>query len=273
MTSGSGLAQSTVGAIAMIALFMLTGAAEHSPAKRIPAEEARQGAASDGRYVFAIDNSRIGKYRIADGKRVAHWSGDAAEFPHLNSCVVVKRRLICASSNYPDLPQTSRIEFFDTGSLKHLGSRSLGATDGSLTALTWHDRHWWAIFAQYDGKGGQPGKSSRDSKLVQMDADFRPLANYAFPGAVLDRTVPYSISGASWTHDGRLAVSGHDRPEVYILSLPQIGSSLRLDATLPVAAEGQAIDWDARQKDALWGVSRKSRELVLSDLSYAFAGH
>lgn len=263
-------------AIALASLVLaITSAQAQEPApvvQRIPAEEARQGVASDGTHVYAIDNSRIGKYRIADGKRIAEWSGDPAVFPHLNSCMVTARELVCASSNYSAVPQTSSVEFFDTKTLRHLRSQSLGITEGSLTAFTRHDKAWWAVFAHYAGKGGEPGKDNRYSQLVRMDDLFRPTARWVFPPAVLARMAGYSASGASWTHEGRLAVTGHDLPEVYILSLPQAGATLRLEATLPVVTEGQAVDWDPRRKGALWGISRKTRELVLSDLANLLGG-
>jgi hypothetical protein len=240
--------------------------------KRIAAEEARQGVAADGSHVYAIDNSRIGKYRVADGTRVAQWSGDPAVYPHLNSCMVAGRELVCASSNYPALPQTSSVEFFDARTLKHLRSHAFGISEGSLTAFTRHDGAWWAVFAQYGGKGGIPGKDNRDSQLVRLNDAFQPTVRYVFPAAVLERMGAYSASGASWTSDGRLAVSGHDLPEIYILSLPQAGATLRLDATLPVVTEGQAIDWDPARKGAIWGITRKSREMVLSDLAGLLAG-
>ena len=77
-------------------------AAEEAPAEvvhRIAAPEARQGVASDGKHVFAIDNNVIAKYRIADDKRLAEWRGDPAQFPHINSCTIASRELVCAASN------------------------------------------------------------------------------------------------------------------------------------------------------------------------------
>ena len=106
-----------------IALALLTAAAP--VALRIPAEEANQGVASDGTYVYAIDNDRIGKYEIATGKRIAGWQGERTLFPHMNSCTVVKHELVCAASNYPAVPQTSAVEIFDTRTLRHLRSVSL----------------------------------------------------------------------------------------------------------------------------------------------------
>ena len=140
---------------------------------RLPAPEARQGVASDGTHVFAIDNDRIGKYRIASGDRVAQWQGDPRLFPHMNSCTIAGRELVCAASNYPALPQTSAIEFFDSRTLRHLRSVSLGIGPGSLTALDRHAGKWWAIFANYAGKGGEPGRDHRYTLRVRMDDAFR----------------------------------------------------------------------------------------------------
>lgn len=235
--------------------------------RRIPAEEARQGAASDGRNVYAIDNSRIGKYRIADGRRVAQWSGDPAKIPHLNSCVAVRRELVCASSNYPAVPQTSSVEFFDLATLRHLRSHRLGATEGSLTALDRHGGSWWAVFAQYDGRGGAPGKDHRATRLARLDSRFRELEEWTLPPELLDRLKPYSVSGASWRRDGTLAMTGHDRPEVYLVSVLAKARMLRLAAIVPVRTEGQAIAWDPRRASALWSISRPARALVLSDFS------
>jgi hypothetical protein len=252
---------------ALLALSLLLPAAGGAAVvRRIPAEEARQGVASDERYVYAVDNSRIGKYRIADGVRVAQWRGDPVVFPHLNSCTLARRKLVCASSNYPSVPQASSVEIFDPKTLRHRRSISLGITEGSLTALDRHAGRWWAVFAQYDAKGGVPGRDHRSTQLVELDSKFRPLRRWTFPAAVLDRIKPYSISGASWSADGRLAVSGHDLPEVYMVALPQAGTVLRHVGTVPVTTHGQAIDWDRASPGRLWSISRSERHLVLSDL-------
>lgn len=256
--------------LAAAAATTLVPAADAPPAPvvaTIPAYEARQGVASDGRFVYAVDNSRIAKYRIADGRRLGEWSGDPAKFPHLNSCAVVAAELVCASSNYPKLPQTGTIEVFDPVRLRHLRSHDLGATDGSLTALDRHGGAWWAVFAQYDGRGGAPGKSHRDARLVKLDGRFRPLASWALPEAVLDRGAPYSISGASWSRRGILALSGHDRPEIYLIAEPRAGRPLRLIAVVPVTTRGQAIAWDPRKPDRLWSIDRARKVVVASRIA------
>ena len=252
------------------AILLLAAADAPAPVvKRIPAEEARQGVASDGRFAYAVDNSRLAKYRIADGKRVAQWQGDPAIFPHINSCVVVASELVCALSNYPAVPHAGSAEFFDAKTLRHRRSHSFGLTDGSLTVLDWHGGYWWAVFVHYDGKGGVPGKDHTQSRLVKMDAGFRALGAWTFPAEALARMAPYAASGASWTQDGKLAVSGHDRPEIYLLSLPEAGSVLKLEAVLPIETGGQAIAWDPAARGKLWSISRGQRQLVLSDFAAA----
>ncbi len=251
-----------------VLLLLLTAATEPAPVvKRIAAEEARQGVASDGVHVYAIDNNRIGKYRISDGQRVTMWEGPRSLFPHINSCKVVERELVCAASNHSSVPQTSSIEFFDVKTLRHRRSHSFGITEGSLTVLDRHRDAWWAIFAHYDARGGEPGKDNRYSQLVKLDDTFRPVERWVFPPEVLALMKPHSASGASWTADGRLAVSGHDLPEVYIMRLPSAGSVLENEATVAVATEGQAIDWDPAIDGRLWTISRDTREIVASDLT------
>lgn len=258
-------------ALALVLPWLLTAAAPPEAVMRIPAVEARQGVASDGIHVYAIDNNRIGKYRIADGARIAWWEGDKALFPHINSCTVVGRELVCAASNYPLVPMTSSVEVFDTRSLRHLRSHSFGIAEGSLTALDRHAGQWWAVFAHYDGRGGEPGKGVAHSRLVRLDDRFIPQARWTFPAALVARMQPYSASGASWTADGRLALSGHDRQEIYLVSLPPAGSTLVFERSLDVVTQGQAIDWDPRRPGHLWSISRSSRELVLSDLRAGLA--
>ena len=253
----------------MILAFIAAALAGAQPAlpraeRRIPAPEARQGAASDGRFVYAIDNQRIGKYAIATGRRSAAWSGDRRRFPHLNSCTIVGRELVCAASNYPALPQTSSVEIFDPKRLVHRRSVSLGRGPGSLTAIDRHGGWWWAVFANYDGRGGQAGRDHRATVLVRLDDGFRRRQAWTFPPAVLRRLAPNSVSGASWTADGRLTVTGHDRRELYVVAVPPAGTVLAHVATVAAATPGQAIDWDPRDPKLLWSIDRKRREIAAS---------
>lgn len=239
-----------------------TAVSDPPVARRIAAEEANQGAASDGAHVYAIDNSRIGKYRITTGQRVATWSGDPARFPHLNSCTLAKGRLMCAASNYPAVPHASSVEWFDPRTLRHVRSAPLGAMPGSLTAIMWRKGAYWAVLANYDGRGGVPGRDHRHTRFVRMDRHLTITASWSFPDSVLERMAPRSCSGASWGRDGRLYVTGHDRREAYVLRLPVTGTTLIHENTVGIASAGQAIDWDPHHRGWLWSIDRDSRMLV-----------
>ena len=230
---------------------------------RMPAEEAKQGVVADGRHVYAISNAEIGKYDRASRRRVAHWQGDPARFRHMNSCRLLGREIVCAASNYPEVPQWSSIEWFDTARMKHVRSRSLGPGRGSLTWLDWHEGSWWACFANYDGKGGEAGRDHKLTTLVRYSPDFAEQGAWLFPEAVLERFAPYSSSGGAWGEDGLLYVTGHDRPEMYALRLPAAGSRLEYVATVALPTDGQAIAWDGRSRQ-LWSIDRKTREIVAS---------
>lgn len=230
---------------------------------RMPAEEAKQGVVADARYVYAISNSEIGKYDRKTRRRVARWQGDPDLFKHMNSCRLLAREIVCAASNYPDVPMASSIEWFDTRRMQHVRTHSLGPGRGSLTWLDWHDGSWWACFANYQGRGGEPGRDERLTTLVRYSPAFVEQGAWLFPQDVLERFAPYSSSGGAWGEDGLLYVTGHDLPEMYVLRLPRAGSRLERVATVAIPTQGQAIAWDPRAR-LLWSIDRKTREIVAS---------
>lgn len=276
VTPGTGLARPQANAAADAATRDAAAAAEPRPQptraieiRRLPAEEAHQGVATDAHRIYAIANAAIGAYDRKTGRRIAQWHGDPRLFRHMNSCIVRTARLVCAASNYPDVPQASSIEWFDTHTLAHVATRSLGPGRGSLTWLDWHDGSWWAAFANYDdassgGRGGEPGRDHRLTTLVRFDAAFAEQGAWLFPPEVLDRFAPRSSSGGAWGKDGFLYVTGHDRPEMYVLKLPEAGSILELVATVAIPTNGQAIAWDAIEPRVLWSLERATKELVAS---------
>jgi hypothetical protein len=229
---------------------------------RFRAEEARQGVVADKRFVYAISNAEIGKYDRRSGKRVGRWQGDPTQFRHMNSCILLRQRLVCAASNYPEVPLASSIEWFDTRRMVHSRTRSLGPERGSLTWLDWHDGSWWACFANYDGKGGEPGRDHRYTTLVRFSPEFAELGAWLFPQDVLNRFAPHSSSGGVWGDDGLLYVTGHDLPELYVLRLPAAGSTLEHVATVQIPGEGQAISWQRGAHRMLWSISRARREAI-----------
>jgi hypothetical protein len=223
--------------------------------RRIPAPEVDQGVAADATFVYAIDNNVIARYALATGERVAVWQGDPALFPHINSCARIDTDLVCAASNYPSVPMSSSVEVFDALTLTHRRTVSLGPDmGGSLTVLDRHDGFWWAVFANYDGRSGTPGRDHRWTVLMRLDDEFQRKEAWLFPQTVLERITPDSVSGAAWNADGLLYVSGHDRPEVYVMALPQGGSTLRHVATVAMPTGGQAIDWDAGDSRLIWSI-------------------
>lgn len=241
--------------------------AQAAETRRIPAPEADQGVAVDARYIYAVDNNVIAKYDRATGARVGEWRGDETLFPHLNSCARIEAELVCAHSNYPATPQASSIEIFDPETMTHVRSVPLGTgIGGSLTVAIRHRGAWWLVLANYDARGGEPGRDHRFTQLVRMDDAFQRTGGWRFPDAVLERLAPSSVSGADWGGDGKLYVTGHDRPELYVLSLPAAGTTLVLNAVIAVPTEGQAIDLDPDDSRVLWSIDRHGGAVVESRL-------
>ncbi len=234
--------------------------------RRIPAEEAHQGVASDARFVYAIADSKIAKYDKATGKRVALFEGDPSVFTHMNSCSVMGQELMCALSNFPNLPQISSIEWFSTQTLKHLRSHSFGATRGSITWIDWHEGAWWVCYANYDGKGGDPTRDHNATLLVKYTPQFVEQASWVFPKNVLEHFGHMSASGGRWGKDGFLYVTGHDLAEMYVLKLPPAGARLEYVRTIMLPTNGQAFDWDMAKPGHVWTIERKRTEMVESQL-------
>jgi hypothetical protein len=89
---------------------------------------------------------------------------------------------------------------------------------------------------------------------------------FHFPETVLDRFKPRSSSGGAWGRDGLLYVTGHDRPELYVLRAPPRGRTLEHIETLRTPTGGQAIAWDPSSMRRLWSIDRRKAMLVESDV-------
>ena len=230
--------------------------------RRYPAPEAGQGVAVTADDVFAVNNATIARYDKATGERQAVWTGERSRFPHINSCAAIEDELVCGASNYPAVPHWSAIEMFDPVTLAHKRTVSLGQGTGSLTWVDRKDGFWWAMFANYDLRGGEAPRDHRHTTLVKFDDQWRRLESWSLPASVLDRMAPTSSSGGGWGPDRRLYITGHDLPELYVLTLPLGGAVLDHVATIGIAAEGQAIDWDESDPGMLYGISRQGREMI-----------
>jgi len=256
---------------------VLAGGASHAQRmtfrelRRFDVPEARQGVAVDAEHFYAITNQAVAKYTKSTGTLVKRWeSSDEIPLVHLNAGMVIDGKLHCAHSNYPGYPQMSSVETFDTATLDHIGTRSFGITDGSLTWIDRHDDAWWAVFAHYSKKVGQQGrtKGTAWTRLVKFDDNWRSLESWSFPAELIKRFEPGSNSGGMWGPGEKLYCTGHDEPEICCLALPRSGSVLRLTEVIPINVTGQAFAWDTTaQHNVLYGINRQKRQVVVLQLT------
>lgn len=233
--------------------------------RRVPAAEAKQGAAADATYLFVISNHAIGQYRKTTGERTAGWECPEGEpLIHLNAGIVHEGRLYCAHSNYPGVPNLSSVEIWDAATLRHVGSHSLGRADGSLTWIERRGERWLACFVHYGRKGGEPERGPEWSRIVEYDEQWREIGGWAFPADLVAHVGArgYAFSGGAIGPGGYLYVTGHDQPELYVLAWPEGGPSLRWVATIPIPAEGQAFGWDPVDEGVIYLLSRKGGGII-----------
>jgi hypothetical protein len=240
--------------------------------QRFQIKEARQAVAVDAEAFYAVDNTAIAKYDKKTGTLIAKWDGEKDGAIHLDSAAVVDGKLYAAHSNYPAWPMVSSIEVWDAASLKHIESHSLGIERGSLT---WLDRdakgQWWGAFANYNrvfDKSPIAYGNKYNTQLVRFDADWRVAEAWVFPDALVEKFDDMSNSGGSWGPDGKLYVTGHDNPELYVMELPAFGATLKWVGTIPAEIGGQGFAFDHSQPGVIYGIIRKKdgNEVTVSRL-------
>jgi hypothetical protein len=240
--------------------------------QRFQIKEARQAVAVDADAFYAVDNTTIAKYDKKTGALLSKWEGKDSGAIHLDSAAVVDGKLYAAHSNYPDWPMASSIEIFDAATLKHIESHSLGIERGSLT---WLDRdakgQWWGAFANYNrvfDKSPIAYGNKYNTQLVRFDADWRVAEAWVFPDALVEKFDDMSNSGGAWGPDGKLYVTGHDNPELYVIEMPEIGATVKWVGTIPAEIGGQGFAFDHSQSGVIYGIIRKKdgNEVTVSRL-------
>ncbi|MGV3559505.1 MAG: hypothetical protein ACO1O2_15200 [Larkinella arboricola] len=249
-------------------LFKSGFAQQAKETRRFQLKEVKQGVAVDATHFYVINNTSLTKHTKTDGRQVANWKDTTGLLKHLNSGVVLDGKLYCVHSNYPDVPMLSSIEIFDTGTLRHIGTHSFGLYPGSATWADFYRGFWWVAFANYSDKASAEGRDNRWTMLVKFSEKWERLESWVFPANVLQAFASKSSSGGTWGKDGLLYCTGHDKPELYVLKLPDRGSTLQYVKTIPTVSEGQAfaIDRSAKNKLVLYGITRHDNYVIVSEV-------
>jgi hypothetical protein len=237
----------------------------HEELRRFVAKEANQGVAADAQFLYVISNSAIGKYRKDTLERVGGWKSEkGGPIIHMNAGLVRDGRLYCAHSNFPAVPMVSSVEIFETATMQHVGSHSLGIGEGSLTWIISQDDHWLACFAQYAVSRAKTGRDNTWTQIVKFDDHWRRVAGWVFPAELIERFAGNSSSGGAFGPGGKLYVTGHTAQEIYVLEFPEAGSVLKWTDTIPISAEGQSFAWDPVKPEIFYSINKRTSEVIVS---------
>lgn len=230
---------------------------------RWSAIEAGQGVAVDATHIYAIGNFVIARYNRETGEREAIWRGERGGLiGHLNACFAEGDELWCANSNHPRLPFANSIEIFEKTTLRHARSIPLGIMDEG--SLVWFDRigtDWIVGLAHYNDMTGLAFKDNAFAGVQLHDERWRWVGGWALPPQLVELMAPQAASGGAIGPGGLLYLMGHDRPEMYVLARPVMGPYLIHVATIAIAAEGQAFDFDESRPGEVCAISRPNREI------------
>lgn len=227
--------------------------------KRFPAPNATQAVAVDSLHFYTISNSKIIKRQKSDGKIVTEWSGP---LKHLNSGIVMDGKLYCANTNYPELPMASSLEIYDTKTLEHIGTHSFGIYLGSFTWIDRWEDDFYLMFVHYENYAQERDKGVAYTTLIRTDEQFRRKSGWTIPKKLVDHLKPTSVSGGSFTADGRMIFSPHHFEELYVFQFPKMGYEVEWVETIPVPFQGQGFAFDRFDENVLWGIRRDNREVI-----------
>jgi len=71
------------------------------------------------------------------------------------------------------------------------------------------------------------------------------------------------VDSGAFGPDGLLYVTGHDDTALFVLKMPDAGSTLKWVATIPISAQGQAFGWDPREPGVIYTLSKAGREIIV----------
>jgi hypothetical protein len=170
---------------------------------------------------------------------------------------IVRADLVCAHSNHPEVPHASSVEIWDSATLAHKASISLGNRDeGSLTIVEPIADGWLLGFAHYSDETGVPFKGHDFSQLIAVDAEWRRREAWVIPPSIRARMAPQAASGGAIGPDGLLYLFGHTLPELYVLARPASGAELVHVATIALDAAGQAFAFDPSHAKRIFAIDR-----------------
>lgn len=224
--------------------------------------EASQGVAVDADYFYGIGNQVIVKCEKASGRKVAEWREENPDLiRHFDGGIVLDGLLYCSHSNFPEVPMASSIEVFDTATLKHVRTISLGIESGSCTWVVRGDGCWYLGFAHYGNgsNGAEPLRDNSWTQFVQYDRDWHRVQGWILPKALLEQLSPNSVSGCLFL-DGRFYCTGHDAMALFVLDFPPYGMRLVHSGSIDIPFHGQGIALDADGN--LWGIDRRSASVL-----------
>ncbi|MEQ9410343.1 MAG: hypothetical protein RIK87_21590 [Fuerstiella sp.] len=231
--------------------------------QRFAVPEAHQAVAVDATSFYAIASREIARYEKGTARELARWTPPAdSPVRHLNSGLVHDGRLYCAHSNWPQNPLKNSVEIFDAETLKHVERRMFEESEGAINWIERHQKAWWIVFAFY-------GEAEvRRTHMVRYDDTWQPTGRWTFPETVVQRFLPNSNSGGAFGPNGRLFVTGHDHAELYVLEVPDADGELSHVATVAAPIAGQGIAWDRSDIGTLFGIVRRSHQVVSMRLSH-----
>ena len=232
-------------------IFFQNSCAKLDAGRIYKAKEATEGVAIDKRYFYAIGHDKVGKYSRKSGKRVI---AKKLPFKHIKGGKIVNDDLVIINTP-PGRPEQNALIWLDVETLEMIDMMTLPHIQGEITWIDWAWEKWWICDAQYK-------KNVKETTIYCFNPDWVLEGFWKLPKDVVRSIEPKSLSGGAWFGE-MLCVSGYEKPELYVLDLPEKKIHAKLLRLLLVCFDGQGFTFE-RGKESVyaWG-TRRDKGLVV----------
>ena len=238
--------------VLMYYIFFKNNAYSRLDAGRIyKAKEATQGVAIDRRHFYAIGSDEIGKYGRKSGKRILV---KKLPFKHIKGGTIVNGDLVIVNTP-PKHQGENALIWLDSFTLEIIDMITLPHMQGEITWVDWAWDKWWICDAQYK-------ENVKDTCIYCFNPDWVLEGFWKLPKVVTESIEPKSLSGGSWFGEF-LCVSDYDKPELYVLDLPEKKIHAKLLRTVQVCFDGQGFAFERGKGSVyVWGIRRDESVVV-----------
>ena len=240
-----------IGILVLLYIFLFKNKYARTVPGRVYTVHNAKGVVIDKRYFYTIGNNCVGKYDRKSGKKVLL---KKLPFKHLSGGTFVNGDLVIVN-NPSNKPSNNALVWLNPETLDIIDIMPLPQVQGSLSWIDWAWDKWWVCDAHYK-------KHVKETSIYCFNQEWTLEGYWKLPKEVIKEIEPHSLSGGAWFGE-HLCVTGYDKPEMYILDLPEHDLHAKLLKTVQTCFDGQGFAFERGKGNVYaWGTRRDDNKVV-----------